>query len=204
MYTPKSFQVTDSAEIAAFVQHHAFATVVSIEQEKPIATHIPLHVHTDEEQLYFTGHVARANPQWRTFESGEVLAIFQGPHAYVSSSWYTIEQVPTWNYEAVHIYGTVEWLDEAATLQHMDELLKKYEEGRPNAVTLEGLTPALVNGMLKGLVAFRLNVTSIEATYKLSQNRSDIDYMRVVEGLRNEQKAEAAATANEMTRLRKK
>lgn len=202
MYTPKSFQVTDSAEIRRFLQHHSFATVVSIADTKPVATHIPLHMHNDEEALYFTGHVARANPQWQTLQQGQVLAIFQGPHAYVSSSWYMIEQVPTWNYEVVHVYGTVELLEKAETLHHMDELLKKYEHGREHAVTLDGLTPQLVEGMLNGLVAFRLNVTSIEATYKLSQNRSETDYMRVIDGLLNEHQPEATATAHEMKRIR--
>lgn len=104
MYIPKFYKVTDPDEIREFVRHHSFGTLVTTRKGRPIATHLPLQFVQEEEQYWVTGHMAYGNPQWGTFEDAdEVLVMFQGPHAYISSSWYEQENVPTWNYQAVHL-----------------------------------------------------------------------------------------------------
>jgi len=113
MYIPKYFRVANADEVWDFVQKNSFGTIVTTNHGKPIATHLPLQLRKEEEDYYITGHIAYGNPQWKAFETSEdVLIIFQGPHAYISSSWYEKENVPTWNYQAVHVYGTVSNLDQ--------------------------------------------------------------------------------------------
>lgn len=99
MYVPKRFKVTDTKEIWEFVKQHSFATLVTAEDNIPVATHLPVTVSRADDDYRITGHMAYANLQWKTFESvDDALVIFQGPHAYVSSTWYAHENVPTWNY----------------------------------------------------------------------------------------------------------
>ena len=112
MYIPKYFKVTDMEEVESFIHEHGFGTVVTTKEGKPIAAHLPLQLEKRAETYYITGHVAYGNPIWRTFDTcDDVLVMFQGPHAYVSSSWYKDENVPTWNYQAVHLYGKARMLD---------------------------------------------------------------------------------------------
>lgn len=128
MYTPKHFKVSDFEEIREFVQQNSFGTLVTTKKGKPIATHLPLQLIKDGEEFFITGHMAYGNPQWRTFEACEdVLVMFQGPHAYISSSWYEQENVPTWNYQAVHIYGTAQLLTEDELKQDLTSLMEKHE-----------------------------------------------------------------------------
>jgi transcriptional regulator len=105
------------------------------------------------------GHMAYGNPQWRKFETCEdVLVIFQGPHAYISSSWYEEENVPAWNYQAVHVYGTASILDEEELKQDLTMLLQKYEKHRKNPVLWDKLSPQLLEQQLKGIVGFKINI----------------------------------------------
>src|SRR5699024_5535104 len=107
MYIPRYYQVTDVNEIKSFIREHSFGTMVTTHHGKPMASHLPLELDKQKEGYYLTGHMAYANPQWRTFEESKdnVLVMFNGPDAYISSSWYQSNNVPTWNYQAVHIYG---------------------------------------------------------------------------------------------------
>src|SRR5690625_3746425 len=106
MFTPRHFKVTDMEEIWSFVQENSFGTIVTMDNDKPVATHLPFLLHRQEDEYLLTSHFAYGNLQWKTLETAEnVLVMFQGPHAYVSSSWYDHENVSTWNYQAVHMYG---------------------------------------------------------------------------------------------------
>src|SRR4051812_15778197 len=106
MYVPKQFKNNEPAQIKDFIRKNGFAILVSQCEGKIVATHLPLELNEDGEKL--SGHISRANPQWKNFDQGtEVLAIFNGPHAYISSSWYNHENVPTWNYIAVQVYGKI-------------------------------------------------------------------------------------------------
>ncbi|MGV4321694.1 FMN-binding negative transcriptional regulator [Bacillus mojavensis] len=187
MYIPKYYKVTNVDDIWDFVQNNSFGTIVTTAQGKPIATHLPLQLIKEGDTYYITGHIAYGNPQWRTFEACEdVLVMFQGPHAYISSSWYEKENVPTWNYQAVHVYGTASILNEEELKHDLTMLLQTYEKHRKNPVLWDKLSPQLLESQLKGIVGFKMKVGEIQASYKLSQNRNEEDYMNIIDQLRNE------------------
>lgn len=198
MYIPKQFKVNDFEEVREFIQQYAFGTLVTTKKGRPIATHLPLQFVKEQEDYYVTGHMAYGNPQWRTFENmEEVLAMFQGPHAYISSSWYEQENVPTWNYQSVHVYGTARILTSSELEEDLAELLKKYEKHRENPVLWDTLSPGLVEKELKGIVGFKIRVNEIQAANKLSQNRNEADYQNIVQKLQEEE----AGNAREMAQL---
>ncbi|RXT01954.1 FMN-binding negative transcriptional regulator [Ammoniphilus sp. CFH 90114] len=187
MYIPKYFKVTNVDEIWDFVQKNSFATIVTTEQVKPIATHLPLVLKKKGDDYYLTGHMAYGNPQWRTFETCEdVLVMFQGPHAYISSSWYSHENVPTWNYQAIHMYGKASILEKDELIEELTGMLNKYEQNRENPVLWDKLSPELLENQLKGIVGFKIKVAEIQAAYKLSQNRNETDYINIINNLQNE------------------
>ena len=185
MYVPKMFNVTDLDEIHAFIEANSFATLVTTEKGRPIATHLPLEMKKQGEDYYLTGHLAYGNRQWRTFET-EVLAIFQGPDAYISSSWYEQEEVPTWNYQAVHVYGQATIIEKKELIEDLTLMLEKYEENREHPVLWETLPSELLEKELKGIVGFKIKVNEIQAAYKLSQNRNEKDFRNIIEQLRFE------------------
>ena len=174
MYTPEHFNVTDPATIAAFIRAHSFATIVTHDGEVPHATHMPvLYDQKKGEKGSLVSHIARGNPQWRHFEQGrEVLVIFTGPHAYISPAWYaTTPAVPTWNYTAVHAYGMPQIIadhEELATM--LRDLVEFYESPRHSRWTGE-IPDEFRDRLMKGIVGVEIEVTRIEAKYKLSQNR---------------------------------
>jgi transcriptional regulator len=187
MYIPKCYQVTDINEIRDFIVNNSFGTIVTTDQGKPIATHLPLELHQKGDEYYLSGHMAYANTQWKTLEPNNenVLVMYQGPHAYISSSWYESENVPTWNYQSVHIYGTAhimkgEELEEDLRLQ-----LQKYEQHRKNAALWENLS-SQTKKQIKGIVGFKIKVQEVQAAYKLSQNRNEKDYQNIIQKLLEE------------------
>ena len=204
MYIPKYFKVKNIDEILGFVQQNSFGTIVTTKQGKPIATHLPLGLNKVGDDYYITGHMAYGNPQWRTFETSEdVLVMFQGPHAYISSSWYEEENVPTWNYQAVHIYGKAIILERDELIEDLTIMLKKYEENRGNPVLWDKLSPQLLEKELKGIVGFKIKVGEIQAVYKLSQNRNETDYINIIDKLRHEGNPNSKQTADQMEKILK-
>src|SRR3954453_12582528 len=189
MYIPKYYKVTNVDEIWDFVQKNSFGTIVTTEQGKPIATHLPLGLNKKGDDYYITGHMAYGNPQWKTFETcGDVLVMFQGPNAYVSSSWYSHENVPTWNYQAIHMYGKASILEKDKLIEELTRMLEKYEQKRENPVLWDKLSPELLENQLKGIVGFKIKVEEFQAAYKLSQNRNETDYINIIDKLQNEGK----------------
>jgi transcriptional regulator len=204
MYVPRYFQVDDPREVEAFLQDHPFAILVSNQGQTPIATHLPLEAEKREGRLVLSGHLAYANPQWRTFEQDQpVLAIFQGAHAYVSSSWYGHLNVPTWNYMAVHVYGTARIVGEERLKEMLAAMLAKYETGRENAVLWERLPAEFRESQLKAIVGIEIEAERIEAKYKLSQNRNEQDYQAIIDKLEAAGDADANQVAAAMRRIRK-
>ena len=187
MYIPNHFKVTSVDEIWDFVQRNAFGTIVTTEQGKPIATHLPLELQKLEDDYYITGHMAVANPQWKTFEANhdQVLVMYQGPHAYISSSWYNHENVPTWNYQSVHVYGTASIMNEQELEEDLILLLQKYERDRKNAA-LWGNLSQQTKKQVKGIVGFKIKIQEVQAAYKLSQNRNEEDYHNIIDKLSEE------------------
>ncbi len=199
MYVPAHFRIDDRAELRAFMRAHAFATLVTVVDGAPFATHVPLLVDGEDGGLVLRGHVARANPQWRTLEEQDALAIFSGPHAYVSPSWYTVAQsVPTWNYTAVHALGRGRLLSERAEVMDVLRRLTDTEEARfAQAWSVDRLSEDYLEGMRRAIVAFEIPVTRLEGKYKLSQNRSAADQAGVAGALG----ASADPTAREVAEL---
>ncbi|HQU37906.1 MAG: Protease synthase and sporulation protein PAI 2 [Anaerolineales bacterium] len=183
MYTPKLYREEDRAKIIKFLRQNEFAILVTYDGEKPTASHLLVEIFEEGEKLFINGHMSRANPLWKTFEkNAEVLTIFHGPHTYISPTWYNHVNVPTWNYQAVHVYGKlriVEDYDEA--YQILKRLTDRHETA--SHYKLETLPQDFVAKEIKGIVAFQIEVTKIEANYKLSQNRNDEDYQNIVERL---------------------
>jgi transcriptional regulator len=187
MYIPQAFRVNDRQLLDEFIESHSFATLVSTVEGKPFATHLPLLLdRTRSAHGALLGHVARANPQWHAFDGRqEALAIFQGPHAYVSPSWYASSPaVPTWNYTAVHVYGVPQVIaDDQAFSGLLDRLIAFYEAGMPKPWSGQLPTDFRTN-LMKGIVGFVMDIERVEGKFKLSQNRSHEDQRRVVEHLR--------------------
>ena len=200
MYIPKYFKVSEFEEIREFVHQNSFGTLVTTKKGKPIATHLPLQLIKEEEGYCITGHMAYGNPQWRTFETDEdVLVMFQGPHAYISSSWYEQENVSTWNYQAVHIYGTAQILTEEELKQDLTRLMEKYESHRANPVLWDTLSRELLERELKGIVGFKIPVREVQAAYKMSQNRNKTDYQNIISRLQEEKDPNAQKIADTMS-----
>ncbi len=186
MYIPKAFREEATATLHPLIQAYSFATLVSQRDGTPFASHLPLILHPEDgPNGTLIGHMARANPQWRDFDGEqEVLAIFQGPHAYVSPSWYTVQpSVPTWNYAIVHAYGVPRLMeDETELYGALQALVQTYEAPREQPWTLNGPDDFL-HKMMRAIVGFAIPITRLEGKYKLSQNRPPVDQAQVVQQL---------------------
>lgn len=185
MYIPKINENNDLEEIKAFIHANSFGILVTNQTGKaPIATHIPIELSTNSEgKDVLVGHIAKANPQLKTFEDGiEVLAIFSSPHTYVSSSWYKhATTVPTWNYIAVHVYGTLRILSEEELHASLVDLVNKYEQAvAKNPIKLENLPQKKVAREMRGIIGFEIKINDFQARYKLSQNRHKEDYKDII------------------------
>jgi transcriptional regulator len=180
MYIPKLYREEDRVKILDFIQQNDFATLITHDGEKPIASHLLMGIVEKDEKLFVNGHMSRANPHWKTFEKNpEVLVIFQGPHTYISPTWYNHVNVPTWNYQSVHLYGKPRILtDDDEVYEILKRLIDRYESN--SHYQLESLPKDFVEKEIKGIVAFQIEVKRIEANYKLSQNRKDEDYANII------------------------
>jgi transcriptional regulator len=187
MYLPEAFRVVDREIVHRFIATYGFAVVVSQGREGPFATHVPLVIERDGDRDVLLGHVARANPHWRSFDGkNEALAIFQGPHAYVSPSWYaTSPAVPTWNYAVVHVYGRPRVVEDGARVRViLERLVAQYEAAMQSEPwSTAALPPDYAERMMTAIVGFEMEVDRFEAKLKLGQNRSREDIQGVVEGL---------------------
>jgi transcriptional regulator len=200
MYVPHSFREHDLERLADFMREHAFATVVNVVAGVPHATHMPLTLSHDDGSLWLRGHFAKANPQWQALEAGETLAIFTGPHGYVSAEHYDrFESVPTWNYLAVHAYGQARVVaDDVALESLLMELVGEHEAGY--ADRWQRLSERYRDGMKSGIVAFEFRVERLEGASKLSQNKSDAERERIAHALLASGDPAARATGAAMRR----
>lgn len=175
MYIPKHFNVTDREEILAFIKSNSFGQLISLVDGKLFSTHIPFLFSGDNQSLLC--HVAKNNPQWENIEGQEILVTFQGPHDYVSPSWYSSPGVPTWNYQSVHIYGKSKIISEKEKLSRIiNELTGIYESSFEKP-----WKPEYKESMLNAIIGIEINITDIQCKYKLSQNRSENDRVQIIE-----------------------
>jgi transcriptional regulator len=201
MYIPPAFGVTDTSKLAAFIQRHSFATLISHDGAAPFASHLPMLFHPDAgSHGTLLSHMARANPQWQHFASGsEVLVIFHGPHSYISPSWYQTElAVPTWNYATVHAYGVPTVISEhERVVSLLREMVSAYEA--PFEKPWPGKLPEdYRDKQMRGIVAFEIPVNRIEGKFKLGQNRSAEDTQGVFDALSRSDDADSRAVARMM------
>jgi len=197
MYIPKLFREDDRAAAFDLIDNYGFATLVSWPTSGPMVSHLPLILERAEsggERIL--GHVARANNHWQAFDGASpALAIFHGPHAYISPAWYaTHPSVPTWNYAVVHIHGVPKVLDEGATRAIIDQLVEKYEASRRGRWVPDLPTDFMATN-LRTIVGFELPIARIEAKFKLGQNRELRDREGALAGLEAEDDPEGVALA---------
>jgi len=204
MYISNSYRQEDLGRIAGFVREHDFATLVLSEGGIPVASHLLVDFEEDPDGTWLiNGHMARANKLWRAFDrAAEVLLIFGGPNTYISPTWYSQLNVPTWNYIAVHLYGTPRVIDGGRELQAiLARLVRRYET--QTDYRLESLPDGFVEKEMRAAIGFQVRVTRVEANFKLSQNRNDEDHTNVVRQLELRGDEQSAAIANEMKKNRK-
>jgi transcriptional regulator len=185
MYIHRLNQWENEPEVIDFIQKNAFATLVSQVDGRPWATHLPFVLDKNQSGVpVIHGHLAKANPQWKSIrENEEVLVLFQGPHAYISSSWYNHENVPTWNYLAVHVYGKIRIIEGEELMHHLKTLVDVYEHNRPNRVRVETMSEAYVEGQVRALVGIEVKISEVQASAKLSQNRDEVNYQSIIQKL---------------------
>ena len=186
MYIPAHFAETDPEKLAAVIGDYNFGTLISAGPRGLFATHLPFVPDPARPRELLHAHMARANPHWRDFvEGGEALAIFQGPHAYVSAAWYaTRPKVPTWNYIAVHVYGRVRLRTEPQEIRETLALTARHQEaGRAEPWRMEDQPEQFLVGMARGVVALELAIERIEGKFKLSQNVGRADQEGAIAGL---------------------
>jgi transcriptional regulator len=209
MYTPKAFEVTDLALLHAAMKQSELATLVTMTTQGLVATHLPLLLdETKGEYGTLTGHVSRANLQWReTDTNGEALIIFLGLDTYVSPNWYPAKQatgrvVPTWNYAAIHAYGRLTFYEDPEWLRTMvTGLTTRHEASFPAPWQVTDAPAAYIDSQLKAIVGFEFRIVRLEGKQKFNQNRSVEDRLGVIEGLRElgeERKTEVAKLMEEI------
>lgn len=204
MYIPTLYREEDREKILAFLKENNFPAIVSFDGEKPIATHAPVEVMEDEHgKLTIYGHMSRANPQWKTFAEREILLIFQGAHTYISPRWYNHINVPTWNYKIIHVYGKARLLQGGELFALFSRLVHQHEASA-DLYSLENLPPDFVQKEMNGTVGFAIDVTQIDAGYKLSQNRNDEDHENIVRELDKREDEDSAQIARAMREKRGK
>ena len=190
MYIPPAFEEHDATFVRAVMRAAGLAHLVLASADGPLSTPLPLFLdERDGAHGTLLGHVARANPIWRAQPLGEALAIFGGPDAYVSPSWYASKRdsgkvVPTWNYVTVHAFGPVEFFSDAdRLLDVVTRLTSMHEDGRAHPWAVSDAPPDYIDAMLRGIVGVRIPVTRLACKRKMSQNRSEQDRAGVIAGL---------------------
>lgn len=204
MFMPNYYKNENIENVKDFLKENSFGILLSQVDGRISGTHIPMELDTNENgEDVLVGHIAKANPQSKHFKNDdEILAIFNGPHSYISSSWYQKENVPTWNYVAVHIYGKVEIIEGEALLNSLKKLVDKYEQNSENPVSVEKMSSRTLR-QINGIVGFSIKINEIQAASKLSQNRTDTDYHNITNELESIGTPNSIGIAKEMKKIRK-
>ncbi|MGD6992043.1 FMN-binding negative transcriptional regulator [Sutcliffiella horikoshii] len=188
MYIPKQFRKEETTDIVQFIRANSFGVLFSQHDLLPTATHLPFILSAEEDgSITLLSHMAKANPQWKTLDSKDALVVFNGPHAYISASWYEEENtVSTWNYLSAHASGKVEILQDEQSLLHiLKEATDFYEKGMENPWRLEDNLET-VESMLGGIVGLRIRVQNLQGKWKLNQHHSTERKERVVQQLKKQ------------------
>lgn len=204
MYIPKHYQNNDEQELVSFIKEHPFGILVTQGNNAPWATHLPFIIQGNTTDGYtLVSHLSKANLQWEDFKNQkEVLVIFNGPQHYISASWYGEEEVPTWDYIAIHAYGEIEIMDEEALKKALQELVHTHEKKEKNPVDLSKMSPH-TQSQYKGVVGFTVQVKRFEGAYKLSQTRKK-DHPSIIKELKEKKTPQATAVAKAIEKENKK
>jgi len=201
MYISKLYKEEDRQKILEFLKQNEFAVLVVNDGDKPTASHLLMEVVGIGDNWFVNGHMSRVNPMWKLFKKdSELLVIFQGPHTYISPTWYNHVNVPTWNYQAVHIYGTPRIVEGEEYKGMLSRLIARHEGGTD--YRLESLPQDFMEKQMKGTVGFQIEVTRIEANYKLSQNRDNEDYHNIIHKLNEREDDLSHQVADAMVKQR--
>ncbi|MEO5684681.1 MAG: FMN-binding negative transcriptional regulator [Chitinophagaceae bacterium] len=206
MYIPPLYKNNNAAEVRDFITQNSFGILINQAAGQLSATHIPLELDINENgQDILTGHISKGNLQWKNFiNDAEVLAIFPGPHSYISSSWYDHENVPTWNYIAVHVYGKIKIIEGEKLIGALTKLVHKYEAGSEKPVSVENMSAGFFTKQINGIVGFEIEITDIQPAYKLSQNRDAVNHTNITAALEKKADYNSLAIAAEMKKHQRK
>ena len=199
MYIPNEFEIKDKNEIKSFIKENSFGMIISYSDDGFQVTHVPLLLEEEGETLYLYGHFAIGNGHWKLANGRRVLAIFNGPHYYMSPRWYKAnEAVPTWNYMTVHCEGQFSTIDNVKNVEILKKMLEYYEIDRELKNKME---EPYYSKMSKGVKSFSIKIDKIYAKYKLSQNRTHDDRLYIVENLRKINTQDSLRMAEEIIRF---
>ncbi len=203
MYKFSYFTEEDSEKVMAFMKENPFAVITGFGEQYPVATHIPLSIEMNEDgRIIFYGHLMKKTDHHKAFENNEnVLVIFNGPHTYVSASWYQNPQVAsTWNYLTVHAKGKIKFTDEEGTYQAIKAITNKYE-GTESAASFDKLPKEYVMKLIKAIVGFSIEVESFDNVFKLSQNHNEATRHSIAAHLHHRGDEHSVAVAKEMEKV---
>ncbi|MEP2278288.1 FMN-binding negative transcriptional regulator [Maribacter sp.] len=201
MFIPEHYKNNNIEEIHDFLKNNSFGILINTINGRPWGTHIPLELGKNlKKKDVLVGHIAKANLQSKNLVDGdEVLCIFNGPHSYISSSWYKDEEVPTWNYIAVHVYGTVKIQTSEELLTSLHTLVDKYEQQSEHPISLNDMSKKTMR-QVTGIIGFEIEINDIQAVNKLSQGREH-DHPKIIDELEKQTPTEKAVATEMKKRL---
>ncbi len=201
MYIPPYYKETDEPKLVEFMNANSFAVLINSQNNNLRATHLPFIIEKRNDKIHLISHMAKANPQWKEFTENELLIIFQGPHAYISPTHYEKKQnVPTWNYIAVHAFGKATIIENPQSIiAVLEKTIHTYETSYIEQ--WKGLSDEYKNGMIKGIVAFEIEVSRLEGKFKLSQNKTKIEQQNIVTAFEKSDDSLLVGIAKEMKRI---
>ena len=188
MYNLPHFKANNEKEVIDFMYAHPFITLCGCDADnKPVATHVPVLIEERDGKIFLRAHIMRNQKHTKAFEYNKsVLAIFSAAHSYVSASWYEEKNIgSTWNYQSVHAHGNLNFKDESFLHNLLTQLTEKFENNPHSPSLVSKLDDGYVNSMMKAIIAFEIEVTSIEHVFKLSQNRDEKSYENIIEHLQS-------------------
>ncbi len=199
MYKFSYYTEQDQQKVIAFMKENAFALITGMGEKFPVATQIPVAIKIKEDKIFLEGHMMRKTDHHVAFEkNNNVLALFTGPHCYVSASWYTERGIgSTWNYMTVHAKGKISFKDEQGTRDAVKMVSDKYE-GTSSTDSFDNLPKEYIDHMVKAIVGFSIEVETLDNVFKLSQNRDEASQINIIEQLRKRGDTNSAAIADEM------
>lgn len=199
MYKLPYFTEENEAAVFDFINKNSFAIIAGYDGDFPVATHVPLDIKREDGRIIFTGHMMKNTDHHKAFLQNEnVLIIFNGPHCYVSASWYEKKEVAsTWNYIDVHTKGKIKFTDEEGTRKIIEAITSKYES-KDSEAAFHKLSKDYVDRLLKAIIGFTIEISSIENVFKLSQNHDHLTRESIIRNLKTRNDEDSHLIASEM------